>query len=122
VWTLAALPRLPSGGYLYAVDGASPDDVWAVGSIVAPKTVKALILHWDGSSWTVAQHPQSAPGSRLVGIDAPRHVSFVAWHLMPSVQDPVVGGRGSRETECPYRSLIMQLPTVLRRVPDFPVS
>ena len=72
VWTLVPLPRLVSGGYLYAVDGASPNDVWAVGSFVASKTIKPLILHWDGSSWTVAQHPQSAPGSRLVGIDARR--------------------------------------------------
>lgn len=71
-WTLVALPRLPSGGYLYSVDGASPDDVWAVGSVVVSKTVKALILHWDGSAWTVAHHPPSAPGSKLRSIDARR--------------------------------------------------
>jgi hypothetical protein len=65
VWTLVPLPRLVSGGYLYAVDGASPDDVWAVGSFVAPKTIKPLILHWDGTSWSVAQHPWSIPGQPL---------------------------------------------------------
>ena len=71
-WRLVPLPRLPSGGYLYGVDGVSPRDVWAVGSIVVSGTVKAMILHWDGSSWTVVRHPASSPGSRLRAVDARR--------------------------------------------------
>jgi hypothetical protein len=36
--------------YLWAVDGAAPDDVWAVGQ-------NGLILHWDGANWTSVASP-----------------------------------------------------------------
>jgi hypothetical protein len=39
--------------YFNAVDGASTDDVWAVGHA----TPGPLIQHWDGSSWQVVPSP-----------------------------------------------------------------
>ena len=56
-WTLAALPPRPSGDLtqytLNSVDGVAPDDVWAVGW----SRGRALILHWDGSSWRPSPTP-----------------------------------------------------------------
>ena len=42
---------------LFAVDAAGPGDVWAVG-LYSPNPVAedhSLILHWNGSSWSVVQ-------------------------------------------------------------------
>ena len=52
---------------LYAVDGASDDDVWAVGT----SGDGTLIEHWDGTAWTVAPGP-SVPNAftLLSGVSA----------------------------------------------------
>jgi hypothetical protein len=53
-WTVVPSPS-PGGNVdnLYAVDGTSGSDVWAVGSSYRSNpTVYGLILHWGGSAWT----------------------------------------------------------------------
>jgi hypothetical protein len=46
----------PVQNRLVAVDGVAPDDAWAVGGLghdgYGGATVTALVLHWNGSSWT----------------------------------------------------------------------
>lgn len=56
---------------LSAVSGSSSHDVWAVGQYnlwsAGVRGSRALILHWDGSSWKVAPNPPVVAG----------HVSFL---------------------------------------------
>jgi hypothetical protein len=56
----------PSHRYneLYDVDGAGPDDVWAVGGYLSGKASRAITQHWDGTSWTTV--PVSQPPDRNV--------------------------------------------------------
>jgi len=39
------------------VDGASPNDVWAVGSSLGGMGEHYLALHWDGAAWSVVPTP-----------------------------------------------------------------
>jgi uncharacterized repeat protein (TIGR01451 family) len=45
-WAIVSAPNI---GPLFAVDGTSSDDVWAIG--------KGGILHWDGAAWQVSPAP-----------------------------------------------------------------
>ena len=65
-WTRIKSPSLPGGpgqgSFLYAVSADSPSDAWAVGQWshgTTTVTNQALVLHWDGTSWThvVARSP-----------------------------------------------------------------
>lgn len=51
-------------GYLTAIGGAGPDDLWAAGTLIG--TYDTIIEHWDGSSWTLVEHP--SPHSDYVAI------------------------------------------------------
>lgn len=56
----AAGPMLPPTGWeLSAVDAASADDVWAVGTSHEDETyrMRSLILHWDGQTWSRVSSP-----------------------------------------------------------------
>jgi hypothetical protein len=70
-WTIVPTPQ-PGGANidrLLAVDALGPNDVWAVG-IYSPNPVvedHSLILHWDGSSWSVVPHNCDTYGG-LLGI------------------------------------------------------
>jgi hypothetical protein len=67
VWNLVPMPDLGRHSLLYAVAGASPKDVWAVGSSVG----KAVTLHWNGSAWSIVRVPvPRASRSALYAIDA----------------------------------------------------
>ena len=73
-WTTVETPRVAGGdSRLNAVLTLAPNDAWAVGfstpgkpEEVAPLT---LILHWDGTSWTVVPSPNVA-GSNYNELDA----------------------------------------------------
>jgi hypothetical protein len=66
-WSLVPMPDLGRRSLLHAVAGASPKDVWAVGSWAG----KALTLHWNGSAWSVVRVPVTgASQSLLYAIDA----------------------------------------------------
>lgn len=49
------------------VAGASPRDVWAVGSI---NEESALVVHWDGRRWQRAQLPSTGKGAWLADVTA----------------------------------------------------
>lgn len=55
------------GRGLRAVDGVSPDNVWAVGY---PKTNGTLIEHWDGQGWTRVDNPQTPHQAGFFAVDA----------------------------------------------------
>jgi len=53
-------PGTYNGNVLNAVDGASANDVWAVGWYQSGPTGQeggALTMHWNGTSWTVIPNP-----------------------------------------------------------------
>ena len=60
-WKLEASPNPdPSQNLLTDIDGASADDVWAIGNLGTDGyggTVAGLVLHWDGTSWSEAKVP-----------------------------------------------------------------
>jgi hypothetical protein len=74
-WTvLAAVPN-PSAtqNILYAVEGTSPTDIWAVGEYdrATPFQTLPLILHWNGGSWSQFSSPSLGTGtSRFYGVSA----------------------------------------------------
>jgi hypothetical protein len=57
--------------YLNAVDGASANDVWAVGSNQIGLGSEALIEHWDGAAWSMNAQIQIGSGdTNLYAVDA----------------------------------------------------
>ncbi|HEY0072381.1 MAG TPA: S-layer homology domain-containing protein [Chloroflexia bacterium] len=68
-WTTVATPNAANGkGHLLDVAGIEGNDVWAAGnnSIAGSTTDKCgegLLLHWDGSQWTVEAQPSSCDGT-----------------------------------------------------------
>ena len=72
------------GAGLWAVDGVAPDDLWAAGSQQKQGAglfigTQILVMHWDGSSWTVVPSPitpgeqgtlQGSSGGFVRGIEA----------------------------------------------------
>ena len=69
VWELVRDPARSMAQELWAVDGTSSTDVWAVGSQETARGQKTLTLHYDGTSWFEqrARNPGSA-GNELVGV------------------------------------------------------
>src|SRR5579863_10434591 len=75
-WSIVKSPN-PGGAagaphYLYAVAAVSSNDVWAVGSdLNASNETQTLILHWDGTSWSVVQSPNVGPyANELLAVTA----------------------------------------------------
>ena len=75
-WTIVASPNQDGANdsYLYAVSGASSDDLWAVGTglnTAGDGTNKTFAIHWDGTEWSVVDTPApSASLSELNGVVA----------------------------------------------------
>lgn len=71
-WKIVANPTLPSGAYgsqLKGIVALSATDAWATGEYTASDhTVRPLITHWDGTSWTIAFSPDE--WGRLAGVAA----------------------------------------------------
>jgi hypothetical protein len=68
---------------LYAIDAASANDVWAVGS-QQDTLEQTLVVHWNGSSWSVVPSPQVGPyGNTIIGVDvvSPNDIWAVGYHL-----------------------------------------
>ena len=80
-WIAAVTPpNLGEGpNQLNAVAALAPDNAWAVGfstpGLAGQSATLTLILHWDGTSWTVVPSPNVGPNStsqsnRLLGLTA----------------------------------------------------
>lgn len=76
-WVEVASPNPPSRSVdhsqdisLSAVDAVSGSDVWAVGTFDQANTQKTLVLHWDGSSWTILPSPSPRGGDYLAAVSA----------------------------------------------------
>jgi hypothetical protein len=67
-WSVVPTPDPGStGNLLYAVDAVSSDNVWAVGEQLGGSVPdRALVEHWDGSSWSVVPVPALASSNVLL--------------------------------------------------------
>jgi hypothetical protein len=70
-WSVVPSPRLSSGsGILRAVAGDSPDDIWAVGTLLSGVTdtqESTLAEHWDGTAWQVVPTPDPGRFGNALG-------------------------------------------------------
>jgi hypothetical protein len=80
-WTEVATPENVGEGpnQLNAVVALTPDNAWAVGystpGLAGQSATLTLILHWDGTTWSIVPSPNVGPNStsqsnRLLGITA----------------------------------------------------
>lgn len=100
-WAIVPSPN-PGGDLideLYDVDGAATDDVWAVGEYWDANLIpRPMILHWDGSAWSVASH-SCDPSTPLLGLSVLAaddiwavgdssicHYDGLSWQEVPSPQ------------------------------------
>jgi hypothetical protein len=65
-WTETATPEIARYWGLYAVDGATPDDLWAVGA----DAEQPVILHGDGRAWTRVPIPATGCWGQLTDVVA----------------------------------------------------
>lgn len=87
-WSIVASPNIPAtNNGLESVSGTSAYDIWAVGSTFdfASATGQPLIEHFNGSTWSIVQSPQSETVSRLMGVTALS--SHLIWAVGSSSQD-----------------------------------
>lgn len=68
-WTVVPSPSPdPAVNLLSDVDGASADDVWAIGNVGNDGyggTVAGVVLHWNGSAWSQATVPGTTSDGTL---------------------------------------------------------
>ena len=72
-WTLVASPNGPSeDNYLYGVDKVASNNVWAVGELVETLATSstALLLNWNGTSWSTSPSPNPGMFNKLTGVTA----------------------------------------------------
>jgi hypothetical protein len=69
-WKLVRSPNATDGyNELYGIDGAAPDDVWAVGfhNISYYGTERTMALHWNGIKWSIVKTPNLGSTANLLG-------------------------------------------------------
>ena len=75
-WSQATAPGVGTSALLDAVSAGPDGAAWAVGSsctpgCLAPRAAsRALILHWDGTTWSQAASPSPAGKAILTGVSA----------------------------------------------------
>jgi hypothetical protein len=71
-WSVVNVPNVPSQvNFVQAVSAVSANDVWAVGSEVdSSGNTAELILHWNGTQWTVVTAPPLGQQARLQAVQA----------------------------------------------------
>ncbi len=70
-WTVVTSPNVGPGSVyqsnrLEGITAVSPTDIWAFGSYTVANgsgQQKTLLLHWDGTAWTIAPSPSPVKGS-----------------------------------------------------------
>jgi hypothetical protein len=113
-WTISAMPSLPAGDTadFDAVTSTSSSDVWAVGDEnLGGDGLKALVEHYDGTSWTIVPTPKAASiqlsGATSLAPDegdrsTSRHQPVVSQRL---VRHRRLGSRGTRRLDHPHLPL-----------------
>jgi hypothetical protein len=60
-WTSMEVPQPGDYSTLFAIDGSSPSDMWAVGDYFTLDGIKGLGVHYDGTSWTLVPMDDVSP-------------------------------------------------------------
>jgi hypothetical protein len=71
-WEIVASPNIPNANhYVYGVTAVAPNDVWAVGRY-DPQAggSRTLVLHWDGTSWSIVPSPNPNTYNGLYAVAA----------------------------------------------------
>ena len=67
-WSVVPSPNVGSNdsqaNHLMGLTANSPDDIWAFGSFISLDGLRTmtLVLHWDGTSWTIVSSPDPTKG------------------------------------------------------------
>jgi hypothetical protein len=77
-WSEIPSPNVDEFSGLVGVDGASPNDVWAVGTSCGVNGCNYLALHWDGAVWTVVPTPVQNNTSEFYALAAVSSTNVVA--------------------------------------------
>lgn len=86
-WQATTVPYAGTDPALWSVDGAAPDDVWAVGAFYNP-LAHVQVQHWNGESWSaVPDGGTDLPVSALRGVAAVAADDVWAVGLYNSVAD-----------------------------------
>ena len=70
-WSVVPSPNVGSGEFqsnqLLGLTANSSDDIWAFGSFLSTDGLQTLtlVLHWDGTSWTIVSSPDPTKGKSL---------------------------------------------------------
>jgi hypothetical protein len=71
-WTVVPSANVDDGSILVSIAAVSPTDVWAVGASYAGygeiSRSRALVEHWDGTTWTIVPVPGAHGGQPSPGI------------------------------------------------------
>jgi hypothetical protein len=74
-WTVVPSPNIKDGTYypnqLYGITAVSATDIWAFGNHETPTGRVTLLLHWDGTAWSLAPCPSPLNSDTLFGGVAP---------------------------------------------------
>jgi hypothetical protein len=93
-WSTSALPATSGGRLLQGVKAFSPTDVWAVGDGVPnplSTATQTLVLHWNGTAWSVIASPNPDPNSNILHAIDGRSSSDL-WAVGQQAQDETVTG------------------------------
>jgi hypothetical protein len=70
-WVRSASPNPGTSDVLFGVNAVSADDAWAVGDSctdIGCNHEQALILHWNGKTWSRVASPSPGPDSSLASV------------------------------------------------------
>ena len=74
-WTVVPSPNIKDGTYypnqLYGITAVSATDIWAFGNHETTTGRETLLLHWDGTAWSLASCPSPSNPDTLFGGVAP---------------------------------------------------
>lgn len=94
-WQVGASVALPSGalaGELKGVVALSATNAWAVGDYTASDhTIRTLIVHWNGTSWTVASSPNEWGELSGVAAISTRDVRAAGYHTTGDAGNAPIG-------------------------------
>ncbi|HYP39346.1 MAG TPA: S-layer homology domain-containing protein, partial [Chloroflexia bacterium] len=81
-WNVVPSPRVfyPSGrniccAFITSADGATSNDIWAVGGYNLEDHIYSFTMHWDGTQWSLHSLPRTASDEYTMKVDG---VTFVA--------------------------------------------
>ncbi len=100
-WSVVPSPNVgPHSQYqsnkLYGVTAVSANDIWAFGAYEAASgngNQLTLVLHWDGSSWTLVPSPSPEPGDFLDDILTSGVVTAPGSVWIVGSEDPAAQGK-----------------------------